>query len=110
MNYTVQARLIPASAAELLHKLRDGIIENQQPDGKEIVASMKRAVIDDDGIVRWSEVCYCPTPLQHERATVYDHHFTDFKTEQAEDYVEFEGAPLLTRLEAITPGNDAQGN
>ena len=47
--------------------LTDGSIEKQKPDGKEIVASMQRAVIDDEDFVRWSEVCYCPTPLQHER-------------------------------------------
>ena len=29
---------------------------------------------------------YCPTPLQHERATVYDRHFTDLETEEVEDY------------------------
>ena len=58
MHYTVQARIIPETAADFLRKLTDGTIENQKPDGKEIVASMKRAVIDEDGIVRWGEVCY----------------------------------------------------
>lgn len=72
MLYAVTARFKPDTAAEFLRKLRDGTIENQKPDGKEIVASMKRAVIGDDGIVRWSEKCYCPTPLEHERETVYD--------------------------------------
>jgi hypothetical protein len=104
MYYTVQARLIPDTAAEFLCKLTDGTIENQKPDGKEIVASMQRAVIDEEGVVRWSEVCYCPTPLQHERATVYDDHFTDIETEEVNDYVEFEGEALMTRLEAIGQG------
>jgi hypothetical protein len=99
MYYTVQARLIPETAADFLRKLTDETIESQKPDGREIVASMKRAVIDDEGIVRWSEVCYCPTPLQHERATVYDHHFTDIKTEESEGYTKFEGKPLMEFLE-----------
>ena len=99
MHYKVQARLIPDAAADFLRKLTDGTIENQKPDGKEIVASMQRAVIDDEGVVRWCEVCYCSTPLQHERETVYDQHFTDIETEEVEDYVEFEGEPLMKFLE-----------
>jgi hypothetical protein len=100
MHYTVIARLIPETAADFLHKLTDGTIENQKPDGKEIVASMKRAVIDEVGVVRWSEVCYCDTPLQHERATVYDQHFTNIETAQVDGYVEFEGEPLMKFLES----------
>ena len=59
---------------------------------------MNRAVIDEDGVVRWSEICYCPTPLHHERATVYDQHFTDIETVEVEDYVVFEGEPLMDFL------------
>ena len=99
MHYAVQARLIPKTAAEFLRKLRDGTIEDQKPDGKEIVASMKRAAVDEEGLVRWSEVCYCPTPLQHERGTVYDLHFTDLQTKEVEDYVEFQGEPCMEFLE-----------
>lgn len=98
MHYTVTARLIPETANDFLVKLTDGTIENQKPDGKEIVASMNRAAIDENGIVRWSEICYCPTPLQHERATVYDHHFTEIETEEVEGYVEFESKPLMEFL------------
>ena len=99
MHYTVTARLIPGTAAEFLSKLTDGTIEAQKPDGKEIVASMNRAVIDAEGIVRWSEVCYCPTPLEHERATVYDHCFSDLQTQEVADYAEFEGASFMKFLE-----------
>ena len=99
MHYTVQARLIPDTAADLLRKLTDGTVERQKPDGKEIVASMQRAVIDEDGVVRWSEVCYCPTPLQHERATVYDQHFTAIETQEVEEYVQFEGQAFMEYLE-----------
>ncbi len=98
MYYAVTAHFKPETAAEFLRKVTDGTIESQKPDGREIVASMKRAVIDEEGVVQWSEVCYCPTPLQHERATVYDHHFIDFQTKEVEDYVEFEGVPFMEFL------------
>ena len=103
MHYTVQARFIPETAADFLRKLTDGTVENQKPDGTEIVASMLRAVIDEEGVVRWSEVCYCATPLLHERATVYDRHFTDIETEEVEGYVEIEGRPFMEFLESGLP-------
>ena len=99
MYYTVQARLIPDTAADFLRMLTDGTIEKQKPDGKEIVASMQRAVIDEEGVVRWSEVCYCPTPLRHERETVYDRHLTDIETERVEDYVQFDGNSFMEYLQ-----------
>jgi GNAT superfamily N-acetyltransferase len=98
MYYTAQARLIPTAAAEFYRKLTDGTVERQKPDGKEIVASMGRAKIDSAGVVRWSEVCYCPTPLEHERKTVYDRHFTELETEEVEGYVEYEGRSLMEYL------------
>ena len=98
MHYTVVARFISNTAAEFHRLLTDGTIESQKPDGKEIVASMKRAKIDEAGVVHWSEVCYCPTPLQHERATVYDHYFETIQTEEVEDYVEFEGEDFMEHL------------
>ena len=98
MYYTVSARLKEETAAELLRKLNDGTIESQQPDGSEIVASMHRARVDGSGLIRWSEVCYCPTPLQHERATVYDHHFDDLSTEPTDGYKDFEGQKFMEYL------------
>lgn len=52
MIYKVQGRRKFETSAEILRKLMDGTIECQDPDGREIVASMKRAVISEDGIVR----------------------------------------------------------
>jgi len=99
MHYAVTARFKQETAAEFHRLLRNDTIENQRPDGKEIVASMQRAVIGHDGVVRWSEKCYCPTPLQHERATVYDRFFTEIETEGIDDYIEYEGEPFLEFLE-----------
>ena len=99
MIYKVHAHFKPETAADFYRKLTDGTIKSQEPDGREIVASMNRAIVGENGIVRWSEKCYCPTPLQHERETVYDHHFTDIRTEEIGDYVEFDGRPLMEYLE-----------
>lgn len=98
MYYAVTACLIPESAADFLRKLTDNSIENQKPDGHEIVESMKRARIDSEGVIRWSEVCYCPTPLKHERETVYDHFLKDIETEEVSEYLNFGGEPLMEYL------------
>ena len=58
--------------------LNDGTIETQEPDGREIVSSMRRAVMNG-GKVEWHETCYCSPPLRHERATVYDRFFSDIE-------------------------------
>lgn len=82
MYYRVRARLRPGVAAELYRILADGSVARQRPDGAEIVASMRRAVWVGEE-VHWTETCYCPTPLQHERATVYDRFFTGMVAEAA---------------------------
>ena len=98
MYYRVKARYIPEAAAELYCRLTDGSIAGQKPDGREIVASMQRARITEPGVACWSAVCYCPTPLEHERQTVYDRFFTDMQIEEVEDYVPFDGQPLMDHL------------
>ena len=62
----------------LWNLLNDGTIETQEPDGREILASMRRAVLNGDE-VEWHETCYCSPPLRHERATVYDQFFSDIE-------------------------------
>ena len=101
MHYIVTARVKPGTAGELLSRLSDGSIARQKPDGAEIVAAMQRAVVDEAGVARWSEVCYCDTPLAHERETVYDRHFEELTTEEVDGYVEFEGRPLVELLQEL---------
>jgi hypothetical protein len=100
MHYAVSARLIEGRAREFHRKLTDGTIAAQSPDGAEIADSMARARIGADGVARWTEHCYCSTPLKHERATVLDTFFRELATEPIADDAEltFEGAPLLDRL------------
>lgn len=101
MIYHVRARFRPDMAQDLLNKLSDGRIARQIPDGNEIVASLKRAVVTDDGIVEWTELCFCPTPLQHERSTVLDAHFDNITTEPVSAHKKFEGTPLMEHLESL---------
>ncbi len=91
MIYSVKARYIEKKMGEFYKKLTDGTIQNQKPDGEEIVTAMKRAKITESNTIQWSEMCFCPTPLKHERETVYNHFLTDMETEIIDDYVEYEG-------------------
>ena len=105
MHYRVRAQFREPTAAAFRQALRD-TIPKQEPDGQEIADSMGRAVVTADGTIEWSEVCYCPTPLQHERSTVYDCYFDDLTTETVEGYETHEGAPFLAHLDRLA---DADG-
>ena len=91
MFYSVKAQYIEEKLGEFYQKLTDDTISNQKPDGSEIVDSMKRAKITATKTIQWSEMCFCPTPLKHKQATVYDHFLTNFETQTIDDYVKFEG-------------------
>ena len=97
--YSVKAQFIEEKLDEFYQKLIDGTIQNQKPDGYEIVNSMKRAKITASNTIQWSEMCFCPTPLKHEQATVYDHFLINFETTVIDDYVEFKGEPFFDFLE-----------
>jgi hypothetical protein len=101
MIYKVKAKYKKDKTPEFFKKLTDGTISNQKPDGEEIVSSMKRAKITAPGTIEWYEKCFCPTPLQHERATVYDHYLTDITTEVAEDYGEIPGESFWDLLKSF---------
>ena len=105
MIYHVRARLKGGTAPELLRKLTDGTIARQRPDGSEIVASMNRAVVTDGGTVEWSEMCFCPSPLLHERTTVLDHHFEDIVTEPIDAHGVYEGRPFMDYLRKYVAGD-----
>ncbi len=98
MIYKAKARIIEDKISEFYLRLTDGTIGKQRPDGDEIVASMKRAVLTEAGLAEWYEMCLCPTPLRHERATQYDFYFTDLTTEEAHDYGEVEGESLWSYM------------
>ena len=98
MIYKVKARVIDGKLGEFYRKLADGTVAKQRPDGEEILASMKRAVLTGPGVAEWYEMCFCPKPLQHERQTQYDFYFTDMTTEEAEGYGEIQGESLWSYM------------
>ena len=100
MKYKVKASLLPGKALDFYGILTDGTLQNQKPDGAEIVASMKRAKITDANIIEWYELCYCPTPLAHERSTVYDRYFENLSTQLVEEFSDMKGDSFWEFLEA----------
>ncbi|MCH7562140.1 MAG: hypothetical protein IIC67_12430 [Thaumarchaeota archaeon] len=91
MIYSIKARYIEEKMGEFYQKLTDGTIQNQKPDGQEIVDSMKRAKITEPNVIQWSETCFCSPPLKHERETVYNYFLTNLKTDIIDEYVEYDG-------------------
>ena len=106
MIYKVKAKFNYDKAEEFHKKLTEGPIQRQLPDGPEIINSMNRASIDDNGDVNWTELCYCPTPLMHERATIYDTYFTDMKTEPINNHIIIEGKSFMEKLSTFSSGNN----
>jgi len=94
MIYKIKAKIIEEKIGEFYRNLADGTVAKQRPDGEEIVASMKRAVLTAPGVAEWYEKCFCPTPLYHERQTQYDFYFTDMTTAETKGYGEIEGESL----------------
>ena len=75
------------------------IIKERLNDGKEIVASMKRATITTSGVVEWFETCFCSTPLQHERETQYDYYFSEITTELVDESGKINGKSFWSYME-----------
>ena len=96
--YSVKARYIEEKMKEIYQKLTDGTIQNQKPDGQEIVNSMKRAKITEPNVIQWSEMCFCSPPLKHERETVYNQFLEHIETKVIDEYVEYEGELFMDFL------------
>lgn len=102
MIYSVTAKFDKSKIPEFYKKLTDGTISNQRPDGNEIVNSMKRAKLQNQSTIQWSEMCFCDPPLKHEKETVYDKYLYDIKTEPIKEYKEFEGQSFMDYMEEIS--------
>ena len=96
--YSVKARFIENMMDQFYQKLTDGTIANQKPDGNEIIESMKRAKVTGPNTIEWSEMCFCSSPLKHERETVYNHYLTDLETKVVTEYVKFDGESFMEYL------------
>lgn len=101
MIYSIKAKFKEEKMKEFFQKLSDGTIENQKPDGLEILSSMKRAKITQPRIIEWSEMCYCSPPLKHERQTVYDNYLSNFEINPIKNYIEFEGTSFFEYLKTL---------
>ncbi len=99
--YSVKSKFIAEKMKKFFQELTDGTIENQKPDGAEILSSMKRAKITEPGVIQWSEMCFCPSPLKHERLTVYDRFFSDMEIKIIDDYAKFDGESFFDYLKKL---------
>ena len=99
--YRVRARFDDERLTPFHARLTDGTVAKQEPDGAEIVASMRRAVITEPGVAEWYETCFCSPPLKHERATQYDRYFLEVTTQEADEYGTIEGESLWSYMEAL---------
>ena len=102
MRYRIQAKILEGKIKSFFEKLTDGSISTQKPDGREIVASMRRARLVEPTTIEWCETCYCSTPLAHERETVYDHFLTDIQTTLIEEDPPIEGDLFWDHMEHQT--------
>ena len=101
MIYKVTGVFRIEKADQYRRLLSDGTIAAQKPDGAEIAASMRRAVLTPDGRVQWSELCYCDPPLKHERTTVLDRFFSSIETEEIPAHQSYEGVAFLDHLDRL---------
>jgi len=112
--YRVTARFRNERTIELFRLLTDGSIAAQDPDGREIVASLNRAVMTGVDVVRWSEMCFCEPPLAHERSTVLDRYFDSITTEPIGAYEQYEGESFVEYLsklrEVVDGGSDRRSD
>ena len=106
MIYKVRAKFIDERLDDFYEKLTDETINGQRPDGEEMVASMKRAKLTKPGVVEWFEMCFCPTPLKHERETHYDYYFSEIETEVVNNYGEVEGKSFWSYMELFKRGKE----
>ena len=78
MLYKIKANFHEDLLPEFFTKLTDGTIEQQKPDGLEIIKSIKKAKITAEKTLEWYEHCLCEIPLNHERETIYNRYFYNF--------------------------------
>ena len=67
MRYLVRARVRLGREAALLRAIDEETLGQESVAGGEYLRNMGDARVGSDGLARWVEVCYCPTPLQEER-------------------------------------------
>jgi hypothetical protein len=109
MRYVISAQPRTGELPKFWELLNNGTIAKQEPDGQEIIASMKRAVVSD-GNVEWTETCFCSPPLNHERTTIYDKFFKNMQIKPIESPVELKGERFWDQLRESSSQNGAGGS
>src|SRR5262245_57570432 len=84
MRYLVRARVKTRCEEALLRAIeRETLGQGSVAEG-EYVRNMREARSSEDDLVRWVEVCYCPTPLQEERP-YWEEYFDIVQIQDAHD-------------------------
>ncbi len=68
MRYLVKARVKPGREQALHQAIADGSLGRHSVAGDEFLRDMQQARRLADGTAAWVEVCFCPSPLEEERA------------------------------------------
>src|SRR5947209_7345799 len=84
VRYLVKARVRPGCEDALLRAIDDGTLGRGSVAGSEYLRNMCDARTGSDGLARWVEVCYCPTPLQEERP-YWEEYFELTRVQDAHD-------------------------
>ena len=84
MRYLVTARLKADRKHSLLEAIDDKSLGRGSVAGGEYLRNMNQARKTADGQLRWVEVCFCPTPLQEERA-YWEEYFDLERVQDAHD-------------------------
>ena len=82
MRYLVTARVREGQSDALRQAIDDRALGRGSVAGGEYLRNMADARQDENGRVRWVEVCYCPTPLEEERE-YWDEYFDLEKVQDA---------------------------
>ena len=84
MRYLVRARVKPGREDDLVQAIeRETLGQGSVAEG-EYLRNMNEARLCNDQMVRWVEVCYCPTPLLEERP-YWEEYFDLTKVQDAHD-------------------------
>ncbi len=85
MRYLVTARLKPNQENALLQAIEKGTLGAGSIAGDEYLRDMAQARWrEEDGLVRWVEVCFCTTPLAEERP-YWEKYFELVRVQDAHD-------------------------
>ena len=84
MRYLVRARVKPGRERALVDAIEDGTLGRGSVAGSEYLRNMQDARTGSDGLARWVEVCYCPTPLEEERP-YWEEYFELTRVQDAHD-------------------------